>query len=437
MRLRFLIFALVAILMSPVLAQRWADSYERGLANAKKAKWADARKNFLDAVKARSEDSDKGSTVGGSVADRRPWREGAPYSANFAAAYCAMKAGLAAQTADERSAMLKDSVAELTKLVDSGKESLEALIFLATAQAAINDNAGSSATQLRAQKLNQKTAFRVDREVIAEEDLVAFQTAVDPNIPANTTPISDPNTIITLPRPGSDLGLVQSLPYKFALLIGNQTGSGQAFAQTDVDAVKESLIKDAGYAEENIFVVKEGTVEQMLAAANAAAEKIPDNGILFFYFSGAAAHDAATGKDYLSGIDTPSDIAYSRMLAKTAVFQPFVRKGCAVFSFFQTDRKMTDGKYFGLEVPQVGKISQCFGVIPGEYAQGLNFDGQFKGIYTAGITTALKKLRNNRIAIQEFAWTVFDVCREGLGGVGGSQTPSLPVTTGMTGAARF
>jgi len=108
-----------------------------------------------------------------------------------------------------------------------------------------------------------------------------------------------------------------------------------------------------------------------------------------------------------------------------------------VFSFFQCDRRIIDGKYFGLEIPQVGKIAQTYATIPGEFAQGLSFDGQFRGVFTAAMTTVLKHLRSNRIGILDFCWEVFDVCRQGLGGVGGAQTPSLPITTGITGSAKF
>src|SRR5437763_1727381 len=70
---------------------------------------------------------------------------------------------------------------------------------------------------------------------------------------------------------GTPTGLVPIIENKFALLIGNSQGGGLAFAENDVDILKEALIKHAGYADTNIVVVKNGSAETILQQAKSLA----------------------------------------------------------------------------------------------------------------------------------------------------------------------
>ncbi|MCH8274057.1 MAG: caspase family protein [Armatimonadetes bacterium] len=412
-------------ILGPASAQQWRKSYEQGLALAKHAEWDAARVKFLEAIQDRPEDRSGPTQIGASITDRRPWRGGAPYSANFGAAYCAFKLAAEAQDMETRGKHMEDAIAGFQKLVNERKASVESLLFLAASYAAHNDPRASRLVQERLTEIDPKQAFRVDQEMIEFRDLRAVRSA-------------EGGTIL-FPDSTSPIGLVPVLGYKYALLIGNEKGSGQQFAHNDVDLIKESLIEHAGYSEANIVTLKEATTDTMLGAAKALANQLPESAVVFIFFTGAAAHDPATGTDYLMGTDTPGALSFDRMVAKTALFQAFVNRGASVFSFFQVDRERSaDGQYFGLEVPKVGRIAQCFANAPGELAYGTVFDQQLHGVYAAAVSQVLVQMRNNRIAVLDFAWATFRKVREGAArGAGGAQTPTLPVISGMTGTARF
>lgn len=419
---------LVGLFTSGV-AQAWRTNYEKGLAQAKRGQWADARASFLNAIKSRPADTMAQSTVGEGVADRRPWRQGAPYSPNFAAAYCSFKLAAEAQDKSVRATALKDAIEGFTGVISKSQISMEALLFLAASHAANSDAKSSGAVQEQLNKLNVATAFKVDREVIEYSDL---QVLIGGS--PGTSP--DP-TAIALPGADNAFGIVPILDFKYALIIGNTKGSGQAFASGDADLIKDALIRHAGYSEQNVLVLKDATTEQIMAASKELADRMPDNGVLFFFFSGMVAHDPSNTTDYLMGVNNSSPTAYSEMVSKSGFYKSFVAKGANIFAFYQVDRpRMGDVACFGQELIQVGKIAQCHGAAPGEINTSTTVDGVVHGTYASAISKSLSEIRSNRIPILDFAWSTFDKVRRGGEGAG-AQTPTLPVFINMTGAARF
>ncbi len=424
----WVLFASLALAGTFVPLQQWRTNYEQALALAKRGQWAQARQHFLEAIKEKPEDESGPVYVGGSVTDRRPWRAGAPYSPNFGAAYCAFKLAAEARTPDERNTWLKQAIQEFEKLINSGKVSVEALLFLAAAHSADNNLPAAEKIQQQLVALDRRKATRVDQEIIEFKDLRVIRQA---EIPSTGS--------LPLPDVTSPLGIVPVLDYKFALLIGNAQGSQQTSAHNDVDLLKEALTKYAGYAESNIVTLKDSTAQSLLSTAEALARRLPDSAVVFIFFAGQATHDPQTGTDYLLGTNTQGPKAYDQMLKKLDLFQPFVQRGATVFCFFQVDREMVArGKYFGLEIPRVGRIAQCFGCMPGETVFSTVWGDKPQGVYALAIVEVLKEWKNNRIPVHEFAWAVFDKVRGSLGrNAGGAQTPTLPVLVGMGATATF
>lgn len=433
----FFVSALAALFVG-ASAQAWVKPYENGLRAAKSGDWESARSNFLEAAKHRAEDSDQASTVGSSVADRKPWRNGAPYSPNFGAAYASFKLASEAPSSEVRKAHLADAITGFRGLNEKAKNSVEALVFLAASLTANGELREAAQVQERLQSTDPEKAFKVDRDILDAADLRTIQALTTPAGVTGAAPgVPNPGALPAV-GVGTRFGLVPSLDYKYALLIGNST-SGNSFAENDVDLLKDALVRHAGYPEANIVVLKNASVQTIREQAAALADKMPDSGTLFLFFSGGGAFDPESRKDYLAGSDTQSLMNYGRMLPKVSLYEPFFPKGTSIFAFYQVDRPLTnEGFYFGLETPQVGRISQMQGAAPGERAYATVADGKSHGVFAYAMMQVFAEMRNNRIPLMDFAWNTFYRMRNGVGDVGGgSQTPTLPVIVSMSNTARF
>jgi hypothetical protein len=128
------------------------------------------------------------------------------------------------------------------------------------------------------------------------------------------------------------------------------------------------------------------------------------------------------------------------MVAKMELYRLFMAKGARIFAFFQVNRTVANGRYFGMEVPLVGSMAQCQATIPGDTVQSFVRNGKTRGVYTDALAATLGEFRSNRVPIQEFGWQVFYRIRRGdSGSMGGGsrQTPTLPVLTNLASDARF
>ena len=440
MRLYKLVIAITTLAVAAAAgAQGWVKPYEEGLRLAKSGAWPEAKAKFEEAIRHRAEDSDKASQVGGSVADRRPWREGAPYSPNFGAGYATFKMAADSPDMGIRKERLTEVITRLKGLVDKGQVSQEALLFLAAAYQANEQTREAQATQDRLAALEGK-GFGIDQDILDPVDLGALRGTT---IPAG--PIEDPRAGATQPNElprigvGSATGVVPPLDHKFALLIGNTQGDGVDFANNSAELLAESLIKHAGYPEGNVVVLKDPTVAQIREATVAMAGRMPDSGVVTIFYAGSGMNDKTSGNDFISGSDS-RDGAVGSMFPKSELYAPFVPKGSSIFAFFEIDREITaQERYFGMEIPVVGRIAQMQSNSPGEKAYGAVVDGKTVGAYAYAMAQVLKSMRNNRIQISDFAWATFYEVRKGSneGGGGGSQTPTLPVTMTMSTTARF
>ncbi|HTQ10078.1 MAG TPA: tetratricopeptide repeat protein [Fimbriimonadaceae bacterium] len=443
----------LALIGSASYAQSWNVAYEKGLDAAKHGNWSEARAAFQQAVAYRPEDVSAPTTMPGPVTERRQWRDGAPYSPNFLAAYCEYRIGTSSPTPEKGRTALVAAGVEFEALLAKGEVSRETLYFLDQIYGRTGDTAKRLDVEARAKSV--KPTFRVDDAIVAPEELamitgstpVAHKQGEGPVITIiqpgeNPRIVTNPNTnpnLNEIPAPG---GAVPIVPTKFALIIGNSTSQlkqgAVTFGASDAQAVRAALVMDAGYNDSNVDLVLNTTRDQLLASAKALAERVPEDGTVFIFFAGNGAN--IEGKDYLAGVDTTSDSDASTMVAKSEIYQMFMAKGAKIYAFFESPRPMTDGNYFGKEVPMVGAIAQVQSTIPGQSITAQVYNGTTLGVFAEAMVTALHDIRSNHIPIMEFGWQVFNRTRGGgdmASGMGAGQVPTLPVLSNMSDDDRF
>lgn len=444
------LFALAAV----GAAQSWSNAYEEGLVAARSGLWADARQAFQQAAAFRPEDFSGPTTLPGPVSERRRWRNGAPYSANFMAAYAGYQAALATKTTDDRVRSLGVVAAEFETLLLKKQTARETFFFLNAIYVAVGNTA--KAMQLDA-IYNSTTDFgwKVDLEVVSPADKALIAQAM----PAGQSPTKGAGATTNVPtiKPGDLTGNPNSLSgglstplvgkvapvaTKFALVIGNSEGRmGDElvpFAAGDAAGFREALVTHSGYPEENVDLVINATARQILASARALAERVGDGNTVLIFFAGVGVN--LDGKDFLAGVEAQSNNDPSSMVSKADLYRLFMSKGARIFSFFEAHRPIVNGRYFGMEVPFVGAISQSQATLPGERVYSKVKNEKNVGLFGDALVGVLAELRSNRVPILEFGWQVFYRIRRGDSGTtgGGSrQTPTLPVLSNLASDARF
>lgn len=251
-----------------------------------------------------------------------------------------------------------------------------------------------------------------------------------------------PTTGVTHPNPMPAGGTVSIVPNKFALIVGTSdskmTQEPIPFASDDAQQLSQALVNNAGYAAENVDLVLNATAQQIYASAQALADRVPEGGTVFIYFTGPGVN--VDGKDYLAGIDTEVSTDLTSMLPKAELYKLFMAKGARIYAFYQVNRQTVYGRYFGAEVPMVGSIAQIQATLPNGQVLGVVKNGKTVGLFTDALVTVLTDLRSNHIPILEFGWQVFNKIRRGdTGSTGGGsrQIPTLPVLTNMASDSRF
>ncbi len=443
-------------LASSAMAQGWSTAYDAGLTAAKASKWSEARVSFKQAVAYRPDDQSGETMLPGPIADRKKWRNGAPYSPNFLAAYAGFKqAQLLA--GDDRNAVMGEVTAELEGLLAKGQNSGGA--FYVLNQIFTTTSNIEKRTQLEEKfKTVGKLNWRVDGDGMAPEDVAAvagsYQQA---GVPANSgtsgvvnagtagagTPVITPTTNAGAVTPvNPTIGPVAQLPNKYAIIIGNAESRladmGLPFASDDAQRIREAFQQHGGYLETNVDLILNATAEQIRASVKAMSDRVPEDATVMLYFTGVGAN--LDGKDYIAGVDTLSLTDSASMVSKSEIYNAFMRKGAKVFAFFQVNRPIINGRYFGAEVPMIGRIAQVQATLPGAFIQSFIRGGKDVGLYTDSVAGVLADLRTNQIPIQEFGWQVFyRMRRAGTGNFGGGsyQTCTLPVLINIGSDAKF
>lgn len=475
--------ALLLLLVSGFAhAQGWREAYDEALGHVSAARWTDARKAFQRAASLRPEDFAGQTMLPGSVTEPKPWRDGSPYSPNFGAAVMAYRAAIAAADDASRLESLRLAARELDLLLEKNQRSKEAIYFLTSAYALLGDVQAQQNLEAKVQS-GKAPAWKVDAAIVTPEEYATIATLTftrtvgappiepaqpqpaavaqpaaqpaspptprrnptDPGPPTNPTnppnPTDPPVAPVAGPYPAGMLAVAPMMD-KYALVVGNTTSllpEGEVpFAASDAGLIKDRLVQAAGYPAANVDVLLDASAAQIMAAARALAERMPEDGTVMLFFTGAGAN--LDGKDYLAGVDTQSATDSSTMVAKTDVYRLFMAKGARIFAFYQVSRPMVDGRYFGMEVPMVGAVAQMQATMPGERIFSITRSGQTNGLFAHAMGSVLSDFRSNRIPILEFGWQVFFSIRRGgtTGtGLGSVQTPTLPVITNMGADARF
>jgi hypothetical protein len=431
--------ALLAMACSLAGAQPWSTAYEEGLKAAGAKDWAAAREGFRKAIGYRPDDVSGPTNLPGPAGEQRQWRNGSPYSPNFLAAYASYRIGLNATDVSVRDEAFKTASAEWETLLAKGQNSKETFYFLTQIYNATSNAAARQALQARLGQV-KSLDWKVDTSVVLPEDIAALNQAIP--APGNVVAVKagDP-----LPAQGSQTvvpltPMAPSVP-KFALIIGNSESKlpgGVPFAADDAQTIRDGLIASGGYLEANTELVVNATAQQMIASASALASRVPEGAPVVIFFSGVGTN--LDGRDYLAGVDTELPNDTSTMVAKAELFRLFMERGAKIFAFFQVDRTIREGRYFGQEFGLVGSISQVQATKPGDGVYSVLRGGKNTGLFTNAFVGVLAELGSNQIPIMEFGWQLFYRMRRGETGTtgGGSrQVPTLPVLTNMASDARF
>lgn len=454
MRRSWMTILLVMLAAASAFGQSWSSAYESAMQSARSGKWTEARERFKQAIAYRTEDVAGPTTMPGPATEQRRWRNGAPYSPNFLAAYAGYRAAMDMNDVAGQTSLLNEVANELEALLGKSQFSHASFYYLGRIYVKLNDTAKRLALEKRYDEVFAKADWKVDMELVAPEDVAAIQEASKRNSTGmiraedlNNRGTGQAGTNPTTPVAPAQLtnpisSRVREQANKYALIIGNSeskmTELAVPFASDDAQRVRESMIGFAGYPEANVDLVINATAEQMMSSAKALAERIPADATVMIYFSGVGAN--IDGKDFLAGVDCELSTDTSKMVAKAEIYRLFMAKGARVFAFFEANRPIVAGRYFGMEVPLVGSIAQVQATMPGDVVYGISRNGKTIGVFTEAMTGVISDLRSSTIPILEFGWQVFYRIRRGdTGRTGGGsrQTPTLPVLTNMASDAKF
>lgn len=437
---------------SMIYAQAWVDSYSRAMTALERGDFATARQAFQEANAVREGDIATPSALPGPVTERRVWRNGAPYSPNFGAAYALYRQAEAESDQTLQTTLRREAASEFRTLFDARQQSAATVYFLlrlysllemSEDEAEINRVIAADPSGLRWQV---DTAFllpeeraQIDASAVGRQSAAATGRTQEAEAPVLVAGRDD----LSATQAAAPLTMrVSTLPFKYALVIGNSESSMESgavpFSAGDAEAVRDALIQHAGYEEGKVRMLLNASASEIREAVSALAAEIEPEATIFIYFSGQGFN--LDGQDFVAGVDAEFPTDASRMVSKRDLFQPFLARGAFIFSFFQADRSFIGGAAFGQEVLQVGRISEHYATIEGQGIFSFVVNERETGLFTNAMVVTFREFRSNRIPITEFGWSVFRNIRTGGSeGRGGSsqQTPTLPILTNLANDARF
>lgn len=476
LKLTWFLMAATLAIASQANAQAWVENYQAALDAAAKNEWAAARDAFQQAAMVRAEDQSDPTSLPGSITEPVFWRKRAPYSPNFGAAYAAFQMAKSAAEQNEKNRLLALVTTEIEALLAKNQKSAEAVSIARQAYTML----GNTEAAAKLETDHKPNNWQIDTAFMAKEDIVAStprdatgQTSAPPKnnnnegtirirtgdgqttTTTNNTSNNTGNNATTGTIRGEDIVLIDikaqdletyksllpkitvpALSDKFAILIGNSetklADHAVPYATNDVAKLQAALVDSAGYLPENIVTVNNATSQGIRDAVKALADRLPENAKVLVYFTGVAV--GVDGRDYLTGTDTEFATDVARMVPKNEVYGAFFAKGAQIFAFYQADRSMVDGNYFGRERPPVGRISETHATVAGAKINSIIKEGQPIGLYTDAMVSVLREFLTNKVQVMDFCWQVFYRIRQGdsnFSGGGSYQTPTLPNLTQM------
>lgn len=427
--------------------QSWREAYDSGLKALKSGNYAEAKKSFKQASAYRPEDVSAPTILPGPISEQRKWRDGAPFSPNFLAAYAAYRQSALPSEESKRVELLNEAATNFEALVAKKQYSYETLYFLSTVYTSLSATEKRIKLEETYTALGGKVNWKVDTDGLTPDEVATINQSFKGQAVGETTipiaPVVNAGSTSNPNVPTTFAGRVAPIASKYALVIGNSSNRladlSVPFSSDNAQLVREALVTYAGYPEQNVDVVVNATADQIRASAKALADRMQtDASTICIYYSGVGSN--LGGKDYLAGVDTELATDTSTMVAKTELYKVFMDKGARIFAFFETNRPIVEGRYFGMEVPMFGTISQTQATLPGQSIFSTTQNGKQIGIFADSIRSVLMDLRSNQLPITEFGWQLFYKMRRGNTGVeggSGSQTPTLPVLTNMASEAKF
>lgn len=427
--------------------QSWISSYASGLQDARLGHWQSAREAFRQAAANRPDDVSRPTLLPGSPTEPRKWRDGAPYSPNFLAAYCEYREAVDATDPGEQTRLLKASAGEFETLLAKGQQSRDVYFFLDLIYTRLGDQAKRQDLSGRLSRSVNQLTWKVDEEVVAPEELAAMGvgpggSGQSPQVSAGSYTTGSPGQLMNPIVPGIGIGAVPAIPEKFALVLAegsNRVPGGQvAFAAQDAETVRNALVNYAGYSPANVVGLVNGTAHQVMDAARKLAASVPQDGVVTVFFVGTGLN--VDGRDYLATSDTMGAADTGAMVSKNDLYNLFLTRGGRIFAFYETSRPIANGGFFGSEPPAAGAVSQMQATVPDASITSIYYNGHPVGLYAQSFADVLAELRSNRIPIYEFVWQIFNKMRRGNTGTSSGasrQIPTLPVLNNLAADARF
>ena len=444
MKLRSLILAAAALLSASALAQSWSGPYQRALDLAKAGDWPGARAEFQNAIAQRGRDESGPIRLPSPITDPILWRGGSAYSPKFGAGYSLYRLGLATVDNAERTKHLLSAVDELEAQMQQSGRSLEALYVLDQCWFLLRDADKRRAVQALRSELGA-SPLKIDQDILDPADrqnIAQVREASTPAPQGGPAPQGAPGVTVTPvnaadinPVAGSQTGpaltITPVVRSKYALIIGNAESrlpEGRMESATgDAAMIQTSLVQFGGYDPANVELLNNATSAQIRTVAQALAERMDEDGTVMIYFAGMGVNVA--GRDWLAGVEASFVEDSASMVSKTELVRTFARKGARVFSFFQVDRPVRNGFYFGREAILDASYSQMMSTIEGGRNFSLVQAGERRGVFASSMALSLRQFQNSQgqIPIWEFAWSVIENLSNGQGlGGGAPQTPTLP-----------
>jgi hypothetical protein len=444
----------------------WRQAYGSALKAARLGHWKEARTDFQEADRLRPGDTDRPTISPGDPNEPDRWRNGSPYTPKFLSAYSEYRTAVDSQDPTEQEADFKVAQTEFEHLLDAGYRSRDTLFFLDLIYTRIGNQHQRDALHIPAGR-HAHHNFKVDEDPLAPEEIASIQLVdfSSPNTlgsaPAGKNRAGSNPQGVTSPTiqagalttglagqtldpivPGLPLASVAPMGSKYALVIGEDGSQlGQAampFASYDAGVVKDGLINYAGYEPSHVVAIQNGSAAQVQQQAKALADRVGQDAVVLLFFSGPGV--SVQGRDYLSASDTTSRFDMETMVAKADLYQMFFLKGARLFSFYEVNRPIENGFFFGSEGPKIGSVSQMEATIPDSMVTATVANGHMVGLFAQSFIEVLGELRSNQIPIYEFGWQCYNKMRRGdtgQAGGGGHQICTLPVLNNLASDARF